>query len=1270
MKTKHHLILYALFSEMLLKKWLFIMSAAIYVLFTTATLSGQTPDPVVPVYSKLKDLHLTTSLVSASTAAVNIVSPAIYRDDALKIADAIKKITKVNIPVISDEAPEASMPLKGNLILLGNRSTSKAVNTLYDLGYTFIDLKYPGKGGFVVKSLHNPFGNGKNVLFAGGSDNEGVSLAVTEFIRLLQSEAGKKKTRDFSVGYMSSIKLGSGYVLPDDVRKAEIWEASEYYQSSGYFGWNMLSKNMALYYMTGQERYLKEFIRLAFPDATAIKEIEDYDGERIENKNDPLSGPYHYSAHMMILLWDLIEESPAFTDELRLKITNSFARQLSHRVVEGVYKRTAPPEWVGDRHADWSAFSLYVLGRYFQKDYPDPVWENCIKAADLYFSALGKTFWTGGNNDHLFWFTSYYDPMINYLVMSEKRDKDILGNLRKALNTQEILSTGLKQDWGIKASSLSMLNKAAYILNDGRWLYYREKANLDTEVFRLGQSFWPGPELKSAEPDDLSGKWNIQQMPAEMYNHRHTGFLPEESFRWGSYRSEPGPKGDYILIKGYNGAGRNPYHTFDILELRIDGSTVLKGYGNQVLSGADGMVEPKVAMDARLISSEVLGDIVSARAEVPDLPFVKWKRSLVLKKGKYVIIADELTFRTNSQNLMTETSWETPGGKWNDSKKCIEIPAQRGFELYSSDSFGISDAKGVINMKWKGSVKDGEKRNFYHLIGPAGNSNSCLRLSPEAALLSFPDKAVAVTGKFRETEGDLVLLSGSYLYATGLKSAGIGRKLLQTDVPAGVYWDFSSGVLEIKVPVNLKLSFAVTGSELKVDGNPAQGKREGSFYILRLQAGNHEITGAFPANGLTQFINSTLASLHRPEEETASSTGKKSVAEKPLQGRLSLAIQTKISGKPESAIVIPSVNGDLLAIASRKTVFILNNDGKETGRIEASGDVRTIHWWAEPGLILVGCTDEKVTAYTIDCQKKWEFTSVMDQAVYEAGKQYWFKSAHPGIYGLYSGIFDNGQSRAFVGSACTLEILDINGQLVKRIPVFWGPGRQFLIVNAPDGSKNLLVGRWHNDRETLAIISSRTLTETGSGYNAVPEGHTFVNGWDCMNRFDNYLLDIDGDNKNEIVSAINGTWNRISVYSENGKPLENVQIGPGSKEPRANITMMHAADVNGDGKSEIVFGLSAGYLNCLDYRSEKLWSLSLPSIPVLTRIVTLKEKEGWVCAACADGTILAVNSKGVITARTLIEGKPSDIQIMSSPAGPVAVITDENGNVYGFIYGL
>jgi len=109
-------------------------------------------------------------------------------------------------------------------------------------------------------------------------------------------------------------RLGRGVKPPTDLKQFETWEASQGYGSVGYFGWCSISKRMAMYYMTGDEFSAREFVRLSFPDKQALKDIETIDGERIENKHDPLAGFYHYNAHMMILFWNLIETSPVFSE--------------------------------------------------------------------------------------------------------------------------------------------------------------------------------------------------------------------------------------------------------------------------------------------------------------------------------------------------------------------------------------------------------------------------------------------------------------------------------------------------------------------------------------------------------------------------------------------------------------------------------------------------------------------------------------------------------------------------------------------------------------------------------------------------------------------------------------------------------------------------------------------------------------------------------------------------------------------------------------------
>ncbi|NOX55782.1 MAG: hypothetical protein GXP27_15345, partial [Planctomycetes bacterium] len=550
------------------------------------------PPPVPPVYRKLKDLHLTTPIVRGGRPAAVIVAPAsgIYRHAAERIQAAIQDLTGVSVPIVPDDSPQAAVPICGNLIALGNRSTNRCISELYNRYYTLLDLRYPGRGGYVVRTLHNPFGNGFNVVFVGGSDKAGVERAAEAFVaRLRQSAADNRpaatRVRHLSVGWIADIQLGEGLQVLRDVRELKTWDASAGYRSVGYFGWNSISKHMAAYYMTGDEYHAREFLRLAFPDEKAKRQIAEVDGERIENKDEPLSGPYHYTAHMMILFWDLIEESPVFSDADRLRVMNAFAKQLTHRAPEGIYGRLVPPRAVGSRHNQWSAIALYCLGRYFYRHDPSPLWWHCMESARLHFRPLHSHAWVRGEGDHLPWYSTGIAPIFSYMLLTGDREPLRTGTIDTLLRGQEALISGRQPDWALRCASLGFLHKAAYLTGDGRWLEYRDRTGVDTSVFRLGQSYWPA-RLQPQPPADLVGRWTIHRLPEPMWRARRSGLPLDRSFQFASFRSQPDARGDFVLIDGFNGAYRNPYHAFAILELRLGGYTLLSGYRNQLLTRA------------------------------------------------------------------------------------------------------------------------------------------------------------------------------------------------------------------------------------------------------------------------------------------------------------------------------------------------------------------------------------------------------------------------------------------------------------------------------------------------------------------------------------------------------------------------------------------------------------------------------------------------------------------------------------------------------------
>ena len=1386
------------------------------IMLDNVKLTGGVPPPPKPVTAPplkapeektLKDLHLMTTLVTGGKASAAIVVPESrrYAEDGRRIQVAVARVTGVTIPVLTDADPTAALPLQGHVIVLGNRSTNRLINGLYDAYYTLLDLKYPGVGGAVVRSLHDPYGNGLNAILVGGSDDAGVSRATG---LLTERIAAKPPGDTLALGWVMDIRLGDGVQVPTDLTALETWEASDGYGSVGYFGWNSLSKRMAMYYMTGDAFHAKEFLRLAFPDKQALEEISDIDGERIENKDEPLAGAYHYNQHMMVLYWDLIEESPVFTDEQRLRITNSLARQLEHDdyARKGTYSLTGPASAVGSRHGQWAAISLYCLGRYFNTHYPDPVWEHCQRAAVFAFQSLHEHAWIHGESDNLFWYNTGIAPIFSYLCLSGDRVPVENGVIAGLLRGQEMLLDGSTGDRNIGSASLGYLHKAAYITGDGRWIHYRQRTRMDTGIFRLGQSFWPDAALKPKEPEDLCGTWSVHRLPMPMWIQRSSGLPFEQSFLFGSYRTHTGPNGDYVLLDGFNGASRNPYHTFCILDLRIAGTTLLNGYHNQVLTKADGMVEPAVAMDAALRYCDRIGGTATACAEVPAAAFSNWRRTLIQRLGRYAVVVDDLTFRTDSRNMGVNTVWGTQSGTWfqkaghgvikgsggmavppgwiavdaleSECRSEPETPSMIGrldsigivllraqepgasldmpftlerpfrgdvfldtvryvdrgvvrilldgrelkdrFSMHATDAvrervaLGAHDlaagrhllrlevvdrdggstkcyaavaglalkpdgatgaetademvyklstcdpvdasGRGTITMRWTGPVKRDGHGIFFHLLAPDSRSrtgSNSLRVAPNAAVLRLPETALACAGTYQSTQAEMAVLASTHLYAREATTVGLGDGILSADRPLSVDWDFLRGdlVLDTAQPATVTLA-GITVDDLRLDGRPV------STVPFSIPQGRHALTGARLTDAALSALQGALGELEGVaqqawENAAASRQAGSATPDVPV---LPVTPLTTVSHSVTDVVTVPGPDGtDLLAVAEDRKTHVMTADGRTTRVLSADGAVRVLQWWPEADALLVACADEKLIAFGRNGERKWVFTSVMDPAVFRAAKTYWFKTApgHEGIHGLATGAFVDGKPQCILGSACTAEIINTDGSLAKRLPVFWGPGKLMKIVETPNGSHDALIARWPNGTDRISIVNSKSLS-VRHGFYGVPSGHTMVGGWSAQNRVDLIWQDVNGDGEPELVSATNGRWNRVSVFARDGAPLHNAQFGPGQGNTfRAYLRDLKTADPDGDGKHTIFTATHDKLVVALDHQCSRLWSTRLQSAPC--RLQPCGRGNAMLLVGCDDGTLVLLSSEGAMTASAAVKGRP--LHILPLADGRIAVAT-------------
>ncbi|MCK5803747.1 MAG: hypothetical protein KAI66_12980 [Lentisphaeria bacterium] len=1336
------------------------------------------PEMKAPQVSVLKDLHLRTTLVSAGKPSARIVTPKSLRAQAKTIQTIVRKITGTTLPIVGDDAPEAAIPLAENLILLGNRSTNRTLRALYNDYFTLLDLKYPGSGGHVVRTLHNPYANGCNAVLVGGSDSAGVATATAVLAKILRGAGGGKGTLE--LGWLLDTKLGKGLTVPDKIQDVAIWAASDGYGSTGYFGWNSISKHMALYYMTGNAFHAREFLRLAFPDAKAKQDISDIDGERIENKDDPLAGPYHYNQHMIPLYWDLIEESPIFTDEQRLRVTNAIARQLDHPdwARKNVYRLRGPGSAVSSRHGQWAAMGMLCLGRYFNRSYPNPVWQHCLDSGQWAFASLHEHAWVQGESDNLYWYSTGTAPILFYLCFTGDPKPIENGVLDELLRGQEILLSGVRGERHLHYASLGFLNRATYLTGDGRWVAYRNRLSSRTDILRVGQSFWPEPEVKPTLPVDLCGKWSVQALPEPAWRSRNAGIPLDQSFYFAGFRSRPDATGDYVLLDGYNGASRNPYHTFDILNLRIGGKTLLKGYQNQVLTKADGMVEPTVAMNAALLSRGVVGRTVHATGEVPRASFANWRRHLLLRTDAYAVVVDALTYRADSQNMSVNTLWETKGGVWDEKHRranvrgsgvgpaapagwlsfsamtanCTVTPDEarlikplesigimllrarqpgpkltmpftlksritgnlhlnvvrytdRGivrvlldgreladrldlhadgavndrialgrqtlapgvhkleivavaphpggelcyagisgisikpldgakhetkepvFQLATSDAVRASGS-GLIRMQWVGAVKKNQRGIFFHTLAPsaADSADPCTRIADNAASMLLPQLAVGVVGVFEEVAADIAILASDHLFAQAMTHA----RIVTASAPVDIDWDFSSGDLTIVCTVPTALELASADS------------------AVRLPVGTHTLRGRKPTVAALQTLSVWIADCRKRglairKSEVAKLKRSTGWPKRPVLKAVEAGVFDKAV---KDMVIVPDAKGDPMVCAVGGSLAkLIRADGTTAAILQADGEVRVAHWWAEFKLVLLGCRDEKVIAFDRKGKRQWEFVSVMDPDVFRAAKTYWFKTAagHEGVHGLQTGPFIDGKNQCAVGSACTLEILNGDGTLAHRQAVFWGPGKQFLMRPLKDGTTDLLIARWPNGSDTLSVVNSKTL-KVRRGYYGVPRGTTMVGGWSAQNRTRILFEDMDGDGRKEFVSATNGRWNRTTIFSDSGAPLYNAQFGAaGNAGYRRFLRDLEVTDLDGDGKKETLTASWEGLLVALDCECKLLWSRRLASPPCSVRRINAPDAPARLAVGCDDGTVALLDAKGEVLQLTKVKGKPGRI---------------------------
>ena len=611
---------------------------------------------------RLKDLNLTTILCQDDRPKAVLVAPDddAHRALAAEVNARIRKCGGRELPVVVNKTPEELLP-RTNVIALGNLANNLFIEKLYFRWLCFTDRWYPGASGYEVRSIHNPWGTHTNIILLGGSGAAGVAEAVKRFCaRLEPGPAGA-----LSVGWLLDLGLGQNLQTPSDANRTPPLLRLFVDGLEMPLGYNEASRLGLMYYYSGEPRYARAF-------------IESVRRSRLFSRAD------HYHAHHNALVWDLIEESPLFTDADRLFVTGEILEHaLSSEAGGGMAALSGGPEAIFDRHAGFIGLSALSDVRYLARDYPRPGWEPILAAVDGYFQPrLGSS---ASGSDLARGIYTYLEALVIYSLLTGN-DKLVTSG---ALRTWADRCAAMCDPMGFLVPSGQFdensypyftFRKAAFLLQDRGLLYLaeiRRRAGESQGVYGLGMEFDQGQayagDIEPRPPQDLAG---VRVVPLDDRERREFGpEVPQsKAFAKITFRSGWDEDDQYLALDGIWGGppGKPIQDANAILQFSEGGRTFVVDIDPETQNRRSSYVNHNVLSVTRdgLAPVPPRLALLEAVADLPSIGYTHtrlepyadgtWDRHVLWRKSGYFVVFD--AFRAaRGGTFALESQWRVLG---------------------------------------------------------------------------------------------------------------------------------------------------------------------------------------------------------------------------------------------------------------------------------------------------------------------------------------------------------------------------------------------------------------------------------------------------------------------------------------------------------------------------------------------------------------------------------------------------------------------------------
>ncbi len=329
---------------------------------------------------ELMPLALETALVADGRPNARICHADVsaWRDAATVIQTAVADATGVTLPLVTDTDLSPDDAFSGNLILLGHLDNNRHVARLYHNFFVCLDVGYTGREGYVIRSVHDPFGTGKNCILVGGSFAEGTAKGAADFAERVRA-AGTQG--ELALGRLMELRLDATDraaplrgAMSASQRDQAIAQGRKlmFSPGQGRSGVAQVIRYGIRYHRTGDPVALETYHALMLALLEYYRTDEYITGDGMARYDRDFRDAW---THRVGICWDLVEESGAFSEQERLDCTNLVLRLGLECVLYQRWNRPASVEKcaantnIVHNHNTFPALGVYFVGNYMKRHY-------------------------------------------------------------------------------------------------------------------------------------------------------------------------------------------------------------------------------------------------------------------------------------------------------------------------------------------------------------------------------------------------------------------------------------------------------------------------------------------------------------------------------------------------------------------------------------------------------------------------------------------------------------------------------------------------------------------------------------------------------------------------------------------------------------------------------------------------------------------------------------------------------------------------------------